>query len=215
MSRPTGGSPGATAVVLIHGGLWEAMDADEFWGRTGVVRGLERRGLAVDAPDRRQLAPDWRSEVRHLVDRLPDGPVVVIAGSNGCTAAVRLAEAHPGVVERLVLAWPATACEPSVDERARARLQEAGASPATIADLLSGETLRGITDAALAGLTMPVGVLPSDPENRLHQRRTVDALLRVLPHAELLPGCPEPPSPAFPSHLEACVASLAAFARLA
>jgi hypothetical protein len=61
--------------------------------------------------------------------------------------------------------------------------------------MLAGETLRGITDAELAELRMPVAILPAD--NPFHQRRTSDALLRTLDGSVELPGCPEPPRPNF------------------
>ena len=51
------------------------------------------------------------------------------------------------------------------------------------------------------------------PPNALHPRSAVDALLRLLPSAVELPGCPEPPRPGFAAHLESLVDTLAAFAR--
>ncbi len=39
-------------VVLIHGGLGEAMDANRFWIRPGVLEGLRAAGFDVTAPDR-------------------------------------------------------------------------------------------------------------------------------------------------------------------
>jgi hypothetical protein len=45
---------------------------------------------------------------------------------------------------------------------------------------LAGQTPRGVTDSELATLQMPVGVLRSAPENPVHQRHTIDALLRHL-----------------------------------
>jgi hypothetical protein len=76
---------------------------------------------------------------------------------------------------------------------------------------LTGGTLRGVTDAELAALRMPVGVIPADPVSPFHQRRTADALLRLLPQAEEFPGCPEPPSPAFAPHRNSFVDIVAAF----
>ena len=32
-------------VVLVHGGLWEDMDAERFWVRPGIVAALEARGV--------------------------------------------------------------------------------------------------------------------------------------------------------------------------
>ena len=39
-------------LLLIHGGLWEDIGADWFWGRPGVIDGFERLGFTVAAPDR-------------------------------------------------------------------------------------------------------------------------------------------------------------------
>ncbi|WP_328648997.1 alpha/beta hydrolase [Amycolatopsis sp. NBC_00348] len=195
-------------VLLVHGGLHEDMDARRFWGSTGVVSGLEQRGLRVHAPDRLAGARSWQSEADHLTPVLPDEPVVVVAGSNGCSAAVRLALTHPGRVSRLLLAWPATAGDTSIDDRVRERVTD----PAIAAELLRGETLRGVLDGELAGLRVPTGVLPSAPHNPVHQRRTVDALLRLLPDARELPGFPEPVRPGFADHQDAFLGTVTAFA---
>jgi hypothetical protein len=77
---------------------------------------------------------------------------------------------------------------------------------------LVGQTLRGVADAELATLRMPVGALPSAPENPVHQRHTVDALLRRVRHARKLPGCPEPPRPEFPAYLERFLTAVTQFA---
>ena len=175
-------------VVLIHGGLHEDMDAERFWVRPGIVGGLRERGLDVLAPDRRP--PHRRGRRRstsaaHVAVR----PIVLVGGSNGCSVAVRLVLAQAHSVVGLVLAWPATAGDPSLDAALRARL---GGD-----ELLTGKTLRGVSDAELAGLGLPVTVVPSEPPNRVHQRHTVDALLRLLPSATELPGSVEPPHPTF------------------
>ena len=177
-----------TTVLLIHGGLWEDMDAGRFWHRPGIVAGLESDGFRVLAPDRIRHTPSWADEARHLAAGLPDHPVTVVAGSNGCSVAVRLALAPPGRVERLLLAWPATAGDPAVDARTRTGLIELGAGSEVIDRLLTGPTLRGIGDEELTGLAGPVGVLPSVSGNAFHQRRTVDDLLRLVPQAVELPG---------------------------
>ncbi|MFJ1754436.1 alpha/beta fold hydrolase [Kitasatospora sp. NPDC088134] len=175
-------------LVLVHGGLWDdPMDAERFWGRTGVVAGLRAEGLAVSAPDRRMRAGSWQAEAAHLAAGLPAGPVVLVGGSNGCSVAVRLALAVPERVRGLVLAWPATACDPELNQRV----------PAEAAGLLAGGVLRGVADQELAGLRLPVAVLPSVPENPVHRRWTADALLGLVPGAVELPGCPEPPHPDF------------------
>jgi hypothetical protein len=94
-------------------------------------------------------------------------------------------------------------------------LIERGAT-AEIADgLLVGETLRGVTDAQVCSLELTgllVGVLPSVPENPSHQRKTVDGLLRLVPSAVELPGCPEPPRADFAPYRDGLVATLHEFA---
>jgi pimeloyl-ACP methyl ester carboxylesterase len=173
---------------------------------------LEAAGVEVVAPDRVRRPADWGAEVGVLARALPAGAAVVVGGSYGCSAAVRLALAYPDRVARLLLAWPGTAGDPEVDARNRVRLAGLGASPEVVEGLLGGDTLRGVTDGELAGLAIPVGVLPSVPDNPSHQRRTVDRLLRVVPDAEELPGCPEPPTPGFAPHLAGLVATIARFA---
>jgi pimeloyl-ACP methyl ester carboxylesterase len=201
-------------LLLVHGGLWEeGMGADRFWRQPGISAGLAEHGFEVLAPDRQHRAPSWTAEASHLASALPRYPVTVLAGSNGCSAAARLALDFPGAVAGLILAWPATANDPAVDARERARLAELGASDEVIGALLEGQTLRGLTDNELAGLPMPIGVIPSALANVFHQRHVVDALLELLPAAAELPACPESPRPEFPPYLESFVNAAAAFAR--
>jgi pimeloyl-ACP methyl ester carboxylesterase len=185
------------------------MDAHRFWTAPGITSGLEEAGFAVLAPNRLHHPPSWDAEVGHLAPVLPDHPVSVIAGSNGCSAAVRLALAFPNRIERLLLAWPATAGDPAVDTLTHTALTTLGAPAEQIRSLLHGHTLRGVTDNELATLSMPTSVLPSVPENPFHQRQTVDALLGLLPHTQELPGCPESPRPDFGPHLPAFLTSVA------
>ena len=96
-------------MVLVHGGLWEDMDAERFWVGPGVVAALEARGVLVLAPDRVSCPRSWAEEVAHLLPLLPGEPVTLVGGSNGCSVAARIAADHPERVGRLVLAWPATA----------------------------------------------------------------------------------------------------------
>ena len=95
--------------MLVHGGLYEPMDAAAFWVRPGIMDGLSQRGLTVIAPNRIEGPTSWAEEAAHLVAlNTLEGPAHVVAGSNGCSAAVRLAIDHPDVVASLVLCWPAT-----------------------------------------------------------------------------------------------------------
>jgi pimeloyl-ACP methyl ester carboxylesterase len=198
-------------LLLVHGGLWEDMDADRFWVRPGIVDGLRRRGFGVLAPDRPYRPAGWEADVDHVLAALPDEPVVVVAGSNGCSVGVGLTLRRPESVRGLVLAWPATAGDAGVDTWTRDGLRAAGANTATVTALLSGDTLRGVSDVDLAAMAVPLAVLPSAPHNPLHQRRTVDALLRLVPGAVELAGGPEPPRPEFAGCLPGFLRSVASF----
>jgi pimeloyl-ACP methyl ester carboxylesterase len=200
-------------VLLIHGGLWEDMDAERFWVRPGIVAGLRTAGHEILAPDRLRHPPDWQSEVAPLAALLPAEPVTVVAGSNGCSVAARLALAAAGRVARLVLAWPATAHDAVIDAATSADMRHLGASEATIDTLLAGGALRGVADEELAALDLPVGVLPAAPSNPFHQRVTVERLMTLMPGAVELPGCPESPRPEFPAHRAGFVATVAGFAQ--
>ena len=178
-------------VVLVHGGLWEDMDAERFWVRPGVVAALEARGVPVLAPDRLPHPRSWAEEVAHLVPLLPDEPVTLVGGSNGCSVAARIAVERPDRVGRLVLAWPAIAGDSEVDTLYLA----SGVPP----ELLAGETLGGLSDVELVQLRLPVAVLPG-PVDRYHQRSTVDALLALIAGAVELAPSPEPPRPEFPPY---------------
>lgn len=192
------------SVFLVHGGLWEAMDAEAFWGTTGITDGLSTAlapdGMEVLAPDRPQQASAWDVEVAALGEQLAKrpGPVRIVGASNGCTVAVLLALRFPELVDRLLLAWPATGDDAAANERAHAGMVKRGCPPAAADELLAGGILRGVTDEQVASLTrIRVAVLPSVPENPSHQRKTVDALLRSIRGSRELAGCPEPPTPAF------------------
>lgn len=201
-----------STVFLVHGGLWDPMNAERFWRTPGIVAALEVRGVTVLTPDRPQSPDSWSEEAAVLRKLLPQEPVVVVGASNGCSVAALLAIEYPGLVERLVLAWPATGGDPAVDERTRAGLISRGASVAVADELLTANTLRGVRNEDLAALRIPVAVLPSVPENQAHQRKTVDALLSLIPGSRELPGCPEPPTPHFPPHKDELAETLAAFA---
>ncbi|MEV0789537.1 hypothetical protein [Kribbella sp. NPDC050459] len=208
------------AVLLVHGGLWEAMDAEAFWGTTGITDGL-RAALDTEvlAPDRPRCASRWDAEVEALGEQLAkrSGPVRIVGASNGCTVAVLLALRFPGLVDRLLLAWPATGDDAAANERARAGMVGRGCPSAAADGLLAGGILRGVADDEVASLErIRVAVLPSVPENPSHQRKTVDALLRSIRGSRELAGCPEPPTPAFrdrngPPYLDQLVRTIVEF----
>lgn len=207
-------------LLLIHGGLWEDIGADDFWRRPGIVAGFERRGFTVVAPDRLRRPPSWTADAEHVLAAVPReareareaGPLTVVAGSFGCAVAARLALSSPGLVGRMVLAWPASVSDQFTATRIRASLARLGAPAAVLDALVGTATLPSLTDAELAAISIPAGVIPAVPPGPLHPRATVDALLRVLPSAAELPGCPEAPRPEFPPHLEAFLAAVAGFA---
>ena len=204
----------SASVLLVHGGLWEAMDAEAFWRTTGIVKGLTSYGLDVLAPDRPRRASGWDVELAALSELLAnrDEPVTIVGASNGCTVAVLLAFTFPDVVDRLVLAWPATGDDGAINARTRAGLIERDCPPEVADRLLAGGTLRGVLDAALPVLArIPVAIVPSVPENPAHQRKTVDALLRSIRGSRELAGCPEPPTPGFPPHLDQLVRTVVEF----
>jgi hypothetical protein len=199
-------------LLLIHGGLWEDIGADWFWRRPGIVAGFERLGFTVVAPDRLRRPTSWTADAEHVLAAVPGGPVTVLGGSFGCSVAVRLTLDSPGRVERLVLAWPASLSDQFAAIRMRASLARLGAPARVLNALLGSETLPSATDAELGTIAAPVGVIPALPPDPVHPRGTVDALLRLLPSATELPGCPEAPRPEFPPHLESFLASVAGFA---
>ncbi|MEU4191376.1 hypothetical protein AB0E69_05730 [Kribbella sp. NPDC026611] len=127
-----------------------------------------------------------------------------------------LAERFPELVDRLLLAWPATGDDVALNARTRVGLTERGCPPDVADGLLGGGILRGVTALTLDGLgtrepRIRVAVLPSVPENPSHQRRTVDALLRSVRGSRELAGCPEPPTPGFPPFLDQLVRTIAGF----
>jgi pimeloyl-ACP methyl ester carboxylesterase len=204
-------------LLLIHGGLWEDINADWFWRRSGIVAGLERLGFTVVAPDRLRRPASWTADAERVAaawrqEASGGEPVTVVGGSFGCSVAVRLALDSPGLVGRMVLAWPASLGDQFTAIRVRSGLARLGAPPRVLDALLGTETLPGATDAELGTIGVPVAVVPPAPPDPLHPRATVDALLRLLPAAVELPGCPPPPRPEFPSHLETFLTTVSGFA---
>ena len=199
-------------LLLIHGGLWEDIGADWFWRRPGILAGFERLGFTVVAPDRLRRPAGWAADAGHVLAAVPDGPVTVMGGSFGCSVAVRLALDSPDRVSRIVMAWPASLSDQFAAIRMRASLARLGAPARVLNALLGSEALPSAANAELGTVAVQVGLIPAVPPDPFHLRGTVDSLLRLLPSATELPGCPEAPRPEFAPYLESFLASVAGFA---
>lgn len=195
---------------MVPGGLYEDMDATRFWVEPGVTSALEDAGFGVLMVERPRRPASWTEDGAALAVQIrPSGiaPTAVVAGSNGCSAAVRLAIDHGNLVTRLVLCWPASAHDQRVDVRIR-KIIEAEAESDVANTLLQGGALRGVADDEPRELRLPVTVIPSEPENVFHQMATVDALARLLPDVRMADGTPESLRPEFPDYRSGFLRSL-------
>lgn len=199
-------------VVLVHGGLYEDVDASTFWGRTGIGAAFREAGYPVVAPNRPPRPRSWEAERDALLvaisSRATD-PVHIVAGSNGCSAALRAVVDAPGVAKDLVLCWPPTPGVEQIDAATRERItRQVGG--ATADRLLAGETQRGILDEELETIGIPVTLVPSEPEDPFHQRATVEALARLLPMVRIAEPTPPALRPNFAHHRSRFVAMVIA-----
>lgn len=197
-------------VVLVPGGLYQPLGPEEFWERPGVAPALRRLGYPVRTPARLDRPSGWPAEADHLEAALvgEPGPVAVVAASNGCSAALRLVLRRPDLVSQLVLCWPATGDDPEVDRAERRRLASCGVDAAAAATLIDGECQRGVRPDELRALIVPTVLVPAEPEDPHHQRRTVAALRHLLPRAAVGLGTPPSPHEGFAGHLGALVSLL-------
>lgn len=199
-------------LVLVHGGLYENVDAAGFWGRTGIGAGLRAAGFAVHAPARPAMPRSWEEERDALLMAISSrtgDPVAVVAASNGCSAALRAAIDMPGVARSLVLCWPATAGDEAIDASVRERIIPV-AGGATADRLLAGQTIRGVLDVELEHIGIPVAIVPSEADDPFHQRATVQRLYRRLPQVTVLEPAPPAPQPNFRHYRARFIANLAA-----
>lgn len=201
-------------LVLVAGGLHDCLGPEDFWEAPGVAPSLRRLGWAVHTPRRAAEPSSWDDEAAVLAGAVTDatagvgGPVALIAASNGCSVALRLAADRPDLVAQLVLCWPATGDDPTVDRRERDRLTASGMSAVAVGRLLDGELVRGLRPDELRAVAAPVTLVPAEPEDEYHQLRTVAALRRTLPHAVLGLGTVPSPHASFAAHLGAFVSLL-------
>jgi pimeloyl-ACP methyl ester carboxylesterase len=176
------------------------MNAATFWTETGVVEDPSSRGFDVVTPERLSQPRSWADDGEHVAEQLRSHvarPLTVVAGSNGCSTAARIAIAHPDLVERIALCWPVTVGQDHVLEQSLAERISGRSGEDVAGCLLGGETLRGVRDAELMSLVVPVAIMASEPENLVHRRSTTTALLQLWPDAVELPAMPEPPMARF------------------
>ncbi len=199
-------------LVLVSGGLYEDVGPEQFWDGPGVTSALCALGWSVHTPHRTIRPRSWHDETATLLEAVTlvgrGEPVGLVAASNGCTPALRLALEHPTLVAQVVLCWPATGDDPEIDRRARARLTAAGVDDDVADALLDGELVRALRPDELRSIDVPVALVPAEPDDGAHQRRTVAALRHALRRAVVGLGTPPSPSPSFGPHLGALVALL-------
>ena len=210
--------PELLPLVLVPGGFYDdpPMTANDFWVGTGVAAALGRLGVEFTLHERPSEPRSWSEEADALAKTIRGAGydrAGIIAGSNGCSAALRLTIDHPELSARTMLCWPATAGDAVVDELARIIIADTH-DAAVAADLLDGTPVRGVSVAALAALTGECVIYPSLPENTIHQRGTVFELLDAIPGSILVGGSPEPPDDAFATFVETFASVVAAFSRV-
>ena len=210
--------PELLPVVLIPGGMYDEppMTAATFWEASGVVRGLRGRNVDVVVHERPVVPKTWAEEVDAVVAKIRAAGherVAVVAGSHGCSVALRLLLDHPNLVARTMLCWPATAGDQVIDELARIIITDVH-DEATASALLAGQPLRGVAAEELGSIDGDVVIYPSMPESKAHQRSTVMELLATMPGSMMVGGSPEPTDDEFFDHCESFVATVEAFSKV-
>ena len=210
--------PELLPIVLVHGGLYDEppVTGQWFWVETGVAPMLARRNVEVVVHERPREPASWAEELAALVDTIEASGhdrVAIVAGSNGCSVALRLLLDRPDLVARTLLCWPATAGDPVVDGLARIVIADVH-DDATATALLEGDPVRGVSRDELASIDSEVVIYPSMPENKAHQRSTITALLTSISGVMLVGGSPEPFHDDFADFLEGYVDLLEAFSKV-
>lgn len=211
--------PELVPIVLVHGGFYDdpPMTGTRFWSSTGVVAALRDAGVEVVVHERPAQPGSWAEEsdaLARTIEETGHQRVGLVAGSNGCSVALRLIVDQPDLVARTMLCWPATAGDPVVDELARVIISDVH-DEHVAADLLTTDgPIRGTSDADIRSIGHEVVIYPSLPENKIHQRTTVFRLLDAIPGAILVGGSPEPPDTTFGEFLESFVAVIRAFSQI-
>ncbi len=202
----------------MHGGLYDepAVTGQWFWVETGVAPMLARRKVEVVVHERPREPTSWADEAAALAATIEGAGherVALVAGSNGCSAALRLMLDRPELIARAMLCWPATAGDPVVDELARIIISDVHDST-TAEALLEGRPIRGVSQAELASIDGEVVIYPSMPENKIHQRSTVIELLSAIPGVMAVGGSPEPFHDDFAEFVEGFVDLVEVFSKV-
>ena len=210
--------PESLPVVLVPGGLYDEppVTAQWFWVETGVAPMLMRRKVDVIVHERPTEPKSWSEEADALaatIEAAGHQRVALVAGSQGCSAAMRLMLNRPDLVARTMLCWPATAGNPVIDGLAHTIISDVH-DEASAQRLLEGHPLRGISADELASITGEVVVYPSMPESQAHQRSTVTELLTTIPGVMMVGGSPEPFDDAFADFAEGFVDLVVAFSKV-
>lgn len=177
---------------------------------------LGRRNVDVLVHDRPTDARSWSEEAEALAATIAaagHSQVALVAGSNGCSVALRLMLDRPDLVARTLLCWPATAGHPVIDGLAHTIISDV--HNAHVAEqLLKGAPIRGVSVDELAAISGEVVVYSSMPESQAHQRSTVTELLSTIPGVMLVGGSPEPFDDAFADFVEGFVDLVEAFSKI-
>ena len=209
--------PELLPVVLVHGGLFDdpPVTGESFWISNGVAPMLSGRNVEVIVHERPVEPASWKQEAEALaatIESTGHERVALVAGSNGCSAALRLLIDRPQLIARTMLCWPATAGDPVIDSLARIIITDAVDADAADA-LLAGEPVRGVTTDELSSIDSEVVLYPSLIENQAHRRSTQTELLTTIPGIILVGGSPEPFDDAFGEFVEHFVNMVEAFSR--
>lgn len=210
--------PETLPVVLVPGGLYDdpPVTAQWFWVETGVAPMLQRRKVDVIVHDRPISPKSWEQEASALEATIAGAGhdrASLVAGSNGCSVALRLMLDRPDLVARVMLCWPATAGHPVIDGLAHTIISDVHDDAAATA-LLTGSPIRGVSADELSSIAGEVVIYPSMPESQAHQRSTVTELLSSIPGVMLVGGSPEPFDDSFADFVEGFVDLVEAFSKV-
>lgn len=192
------------------------MTAQSFWVDTGVAQLLRGRNVEVFVHERPTQPTSWVEEAEALaatIEASGHERVAIVAGSNGCSAALRLLVDRRELIARTMLCWPATAGDPVIDQLARIIITDAVDDNA--ADrLLDGRPIRGTTAEELATIDSEIVLYPSMPENTAHRRSTQTELITTIPGVIVVGGSPEPFDEAFAEFVDNFVDLVEAFSKV-